>query len=409
MSVTLRPYADGGWEADIRVSLPDGSLIRERRKAPTASKSAAQRWAEARERVLLIKGKPARVKEVLRPPTTLREFAPRFLDGYAKANRLKPSGIAGKECVLRIHLVPALGDTALASITTEDVQNLKGALSTKSPKTVNNVLTVLNVLMRTAVEWEVIERVPCSIKMLRAPKTEASFYEFDQFERLVEASAREPQAHLVVLLGGEAGLRRGEMIGLEWTDVNLTKRQLCVARSDWRGHVGAPKGGRIRYVPLTKRLAGALQAARHLRGPRVLCDSEGKPLTQKVVQVMVRRVARRANVKPGVHILRHTFCSHLAMRGAPARAIQELAGHQDLGTTQRYMHLSPAALDAAIRLLDGATDIRGGIVEAPGKPSKKARFYWKKWWMRRELHPGPKIHPRRNLRCVSASEVSHPA
>jgi site-specific recombinase XerD len=46
----------------------------------------------------------------------------------------------------------------------------------------------------------------------------------------------------------------------------------------------------------------------------------------------------RATVKPGVHILRHTFCSHLAMRGTPARAIQELAGRQDLSTTQRYMH-----------------------------------------------------------------------
>lgn len=54
----------------------------------------------------------------------------------------------------------------------------------------------------------------------------------------------------------------------------------------------------------------------------------------------------------GVHILRHSFCSHLAMRGAPARAIQELAGHKDLAMTQRYMHLSPAALDAAIRLLE---------------------------------------------------------
>jgi integrase len=47
------------------------------------------------------------------------------------------------------------------------------------------------------------------------------------------------------------------------------------------------------------------------------------------------------------------------MRGAPARAIQELAGHRDLSTTQRYMHLSPAALDAAIHLID-----RGDIVEA---------------------------------------------
>ena len=49
-------------------------------------------------------------------------------------------------------------------------------------------------------------------------------------------------------------------------------------------------------------------------------------------------------------MLRHTFCSHLAMRGAPARAIQELAGHQDLQTTQQCRHLSPSAVDAAIRL-----------------------------------------------------------
>jgi hypothetical protein len=106
------------------------------------------------------------------------------------------------------------------------------------------------------------------------------------------------------------------MIALEWTDVSLTKRQLCVARSDWRGHVSAPKGGRIRYVPLTMRLAAALQAARHLRGPCVLCDAQGNPLTQKMVQVMMRRVARRANVKPDF-----TSCdTHSVSERAPQRA-----------------------------------------------------------------------------------------
>jgi len=65
-------------------------------------------------------------------------------------------------------------------------------------------------------------------------------------------------------------------------------------------------------------------------------------------------------------MLRHTFCSHLAMRGAPARVIQQLAGHQDLATTQRYMNLSSAAVDNAIRLLESSGmprsfgDISGG-------------------------------------------------
>jgi hypothetical protein len=56
--------------------------------------------------------------------------------------------------------------------------------------------------MRTAVEWNVIDQVSCSIKLLRTPTTEAGFYEFEQFERLVEAAAGEPQAQLVLLLGG---------------------------------------------------------------------------------------------------------------------------------------------------------------------------------------------------------------
>lgn len=352
MSVKVRPYIGGGWEIDIRVVLPDGTVVRERRKAQQQSESSARRWAEGRERHLLAHGKPKPVREEVRQTLTLREFAPRFLKGYAEANRLKPSGISSKEVAIRVHLLPPFGDKHLDEITTEDVQQLKSAMAAKAPKTVNNVLTVLKVMLRTAVEWDVIDRIPCAIKWLHAPKKTAAFYDFDEYERLVDASRTDELAQLIVLLGGEAGLRCGEVMALEWSNVDLQKRQVCVAQSEWKGHLTMPKGGRIRYVPLTRRLTEALKEARHLRGKRVLSDRSGKSLTQKVVQVTTRRAARRANVKPGIHILRHTFCSHLAMRGAPARAIQELAGHQDLSTTQRYMHLSPAALDAAIRLLE---------------------------------------------------------
>jgi integrase len=235
---------------------------------------------------------------------------------------------------------------------------LKHQLRDRAPKTVNNVLTVLNVLLKKAVEWDVIQRMPCAIRLLPIPKGSAGFYDFDEYERLVAAAnATDRSAHLVVLLGGEAGLRCREIMTLEWSDVDLGKRQLCVQRSDWKGHVTATKGGRIRYVPLTLRLAAALREHRHLRGARVLCQRDGSPFTQKIVQDHVRRSVRRAQLaKSGVHRLRHTFCSHLVMRGAPARAIQELAGYHGLPTTRRYMHLSPAALDAVIRWLETGPD-----------------------------------------------------
>jgi site-specific recombinase XerD len=91
----------------------------------------------------------------------------------------------------------------------------------------------------------------------------------------------------------------------------------------------------------------------HLRSLRVLCKDDGEPITRQGAWSRVRYAAGRANVPTGVHILRHSFCSHLAMRGAAGKAIQELAGHQELGTTQRYMHLSPEARESAIKLLEG--------------------------------------------------------
>ena len=256
--------------------------------------------------------------------------------------------------ILRVHLVPFLGAKKLDAITNEDVQRLKALLSKKAAKTVNNVLTVLNMALKKAAEWSVIDRVPCTVRLLPVPTGAVKFYDFAEFERLVTAAAAvDGRAHLLMLLGGEAGLRSGEMVALEWTDIDFVTGQIAVQRSAWKGRVNATKGGRVRHVPMTKRLARALREARHLRGQRVLCRDEGGPLTEKLVQSLIARAARKANLRNnGPHMLRHTFCSHLAMRGAPARAIQELTGHQDLATTQRYMHLSPAAIEGAIRLLD---------------------------------------------------------
>jgi integrase len=304
MSVTVRPFkkTSGKWEVDIRLRLPNGQDYREGVKAPVSTKSNALRWAQDRERHLILHGPEQPTKEV----PTLEAFSVRFLND-AKAEQQKPSAIAAKETIVRVHLIPHLGDRKLDAITTADVQALKGKLADWKPKTINNVLTVLSTLLKKAVEWHVIETMPCSIKLLKTARRVMSFYVYEEYERLIDAArADSDQAILITLLGGDAGLRCGEIMALEWRDVDLTRRQISVRQSEWKGHVTVPKGGRIRHVPLTTRLAEALKSGRHSRSARVVCESDGAPLSQRRVQGVMRRVARAANVDAGVHILRHT-------------------------------------------------------------------------------------------------------
>ena len=79
---------------------------------------------------------------------------------------------------------------------------------------------MLNVLLKKAVEWGVIERLPCTIKLVPVTKPPVSFHDFADYERLIEvAKLKGWRTHLIVLMGGEAGLRCGEMVALEWRDI----------------------------------------------------------------------------------------------------------------------------------------------------------------------------------------------
>jgi len=154
--------------------------------------------------------------------------------------------------------------------------------------------------------------MPCAIRLLKTSQGSIEFYDSDEYERLVQAARALDSTTLVcVLLGGDAGLRSGEMRALRWRDVNQETKQLCVERNDWRGHVSTTKGGRLRHVPMTTRLAFALREHRHLRGPLVLTGSDGARLSEGAVVVRVRRAARQAGLgNTGPHILRHRAWRH---------------------------------------------------------------------------------------------------
>jgi site-specific recombinase XerD len=101
---------------------------------------------------------------------------------------------------------------------------------------------------------------------------------------------------------------------------------------------------------------GTAELAATQRDPeaRVILRDDGTPASKRVVDCWLYRAQQAAGLaKKGPHILRHTFCSRLALRGATPKAIKELAGHVHSSTTDRYLHLAPSALRTAIDLLDG--------------------------------------------------------
>lgn len=292
------------------------------------------------------------------PPPTLNEFFPRFLKEYAAANRHKPRGVESKESIFRVHLAPRLGEKRLDEISTEDIQTLKLGLSEHDPKTVNNILATLNKTLKTAVKWGALSVLPCSIEFVRTELSDVAFYDFAQYARLVRAATALGLRVLVtVLLGGDAGLRRNEMIGLMPADVNLSLGLITVRHQDLRGELLSTKGNRPRVVPMTTALRDALREMMREKSERVLMNDDGRPLSVQNIRTWMGWAQKAAGLPHlgALHVLRHTFCSHLAMRGAPVMTIRELAGHKSLRTTMRYMHLAEGEKDRAIALLNKRT------------------------------------------------------
>jgi integrase/recombinase XerC len=144
------------------------------------------------------------------------------------------------------------------------------------------------------------------------------------------------------------GLRVAELVGLDWSDVDLKGRVLRALG----------KGGKERMVPFGRPAAEALRAWRDRRAELPRPDSaplfvnlRGERLTDRSVRRIVDRHVAATATASGVHphTLRHTFATHLLERGADLRAIQELLGHASLATTQRYTHVDLERLQSVYR------------------------------------------------------------
>jgi integrase len=153
----------------------------------------------------------------------------------------------------------------------------------------------------------------------------SDFLEFETF--VAAAAAISPPAHLIALLGGEVGLRSGEMRALAWTDIDFAKRQVCVAQERLARPSRAAERQPDPVCPGDGPGEGDASSISPSPGPLVLYRRNGSAMPEYTLRDLLLRVGRLAILRhSGPHMLRHTFCSHLIMRGAHVTAVKELAG-----------------------------------------------------------------------------------
>jgi integrase len=224
--------------------------------------------ARAERNRLRAEGRPAAASQV--EAGTLDELAGDYF--RTKAPTLRPSTIAVREEAYRLRVSPVLGGLDVREVTRQRVERwLALTLATSSRHATGKAVEALRSVLRLAVEWGRLPANPAA--RLRLPKAAPDagraverVLDVDQLAALIAGTARRRVATMI-RTAGEAGLRRGEVIGLRWPDVDLAARRVTVERSVWQGPgadgrperiVGPTKSGRRRRVAISAGLAEAL-------------------------------------------------------------------------------------------------------------------------------------------------------
>lgn len=327
-----------GWY--IRYYDADGKRRIKASKQPT--------FAEARRMLLQIEAQIARGESGIAEPQsriTVAELCTRFLDaahpGAKCAIAYRRSAASGLNRIL-----PLIGALRLHKLRRRDIEQARDKLSLRyKANTVRAALRPLGAALTWAVQQDLIAQSPMS-KIIR-PRleysterltTEEASALLDEGRRQSSKSAGAYSLFIGISLALRLGLRRGEVFGLRWEDVDWKGARLTVARS----FEALPKNGKTRTLPLPSALAAELSRWR-----------ESCPRSIKVCPIGTHgraglaQLLKAAKCKPlsrGWHALRHTFASIFIEQGGSILALKEMLGHSSLAMSLVYSHLAPSAL-----------------------------------------------------------------
>jgi integrase len=351
---------------------PDGKTSRVRRNVPLGSKSEfpTKRLAERRMDAILarINGLDYKATRI----STFEEFVGRW-----KAEVLttqKPSSARAVRSHLKCYIIPELGKLRLDQFGVENQQMFitrmpeRATEKAVSQKTILNVLGTLSTILTTARDWGYnCEQI--DVSKLRLPPREARYeaphFTIEQLNRIL-AIAEEPWRTLFFILTMD-GLRAGEVLGLQWHDIDLDGRLLHVRRSAWNGKVQTTKSKASETVlPIPQPLIDVLKEYQtewkpNPRGFLFVTRNGCPPSSNKVVEYHLWTILDALGIpRCGLHAFRHSHTALLLHSGATPKVVQTQLRHSDARTTlEIYGHVVGDAHREAVEKVASYLDRSG--------------------------------------------------
>ena len=287
---------------------------------------------------------------------TFADFAISWLGTWAIV-KLKASGYQEYESIIRLHLSPTLGELALSEVSVYRIQvyiadKLKAGLA---PRSIKNHVIVLKRILGTAVDYGMLQDNPVDkVAMPRIERTEMSFLTPIQLRQLTEATP--PSWRLLIALPALCGLRKGELLALEWSDIDLESLTLSITKSMRGGIVSTPKtSSSVSTLTLPESLTPYLgQRRRQAAGNKlVFCKSDGSPLADTTPNRVLAKALSQAGL-PSIrfHGLRHSWAVAHLRAGTDIKTLAHLGRWASTASLlETYAHvLDPIGGDAVRRL-----------------------------------------------------------
>jgi len=289
--------------------------------------------------------------------TPFHEAVTRFLRWSLSSNR-RSTYLLDELCSKTwLSFAPFKGKT-LVQISGDDVEKYKQSLQNVEVKngtrnsgkplasrTVDMRIARLKRLFSLCLEWGLCDRNPASkVKLLRKDNKRVRYLSESEEAKLMEAAC--PALRKVIQFALHTGMRRGEILGLKWSDIHLQTPVIVIPAT-------RAKGKKERVIPLNKVVLSILYSLPRPSDRDALVFANKNGGTWDRMRKLWEKAIKSSGIKDfRFHDTRHTYASRMVSKGIDLAVIKELLGHSDYETTLRYAHLTPERLKEAVAVLE---------------------------------------------------------